>query len=353
MGSPPTSTGEEPAPEEVRWCRDRVGDVSRTFAISIDMMETPESDYIAIGYLLCRIADTIEDAPELDPETKGHLLREYASAFGVEDEDEIESFVETTEREMPEDPINPDHWRLVVEAPKVFRAYESLPADVREGIKPAVLELTYGMHNYCLRDRDRTGLRLRTLDDLERYCYFVASTVGHLLNGVFSQVSPMTVDEGVRERAETYGLLLQLCNISKDVHSDYHEEGSIYVPADHLSDRGVEQGKLLAPENHERTAEAVEIVIERAREHVEDARRYVTEDIDDDLFEAWALPYLLAIATLREVESNAATVLEEGGVKIHREEVYSVIEAVERIDPAELPELEARIEAGQFDIEEW
>ncbi|MDE2739631.1 MAG: squalene/phytoene synthase family protein, partial [Paracoccaceae bacterium] len=45
-------------------------DVSRTFALTIPQLPPPL--YLAVGnaYLLCRIADTIEDEPELTPEQK-------------------------------------------------------------------------------------------------------------------------------------------------------------------------------------------------------------------------------------------------------------------------------------------
>ena len=45
-------------------------EVSRTFALTIPQLPPPL--YIAVGnaYLLCRIADTIEDEPKLTPEQK-------------------------------------------------------------------------------------------------------------------------------------------------------------------------------------------------------------------------------------------------------------------------------------------
>ena len=44
--------------------------VSRSFALTIPMLPEPLEDYIANAYLLCRIADTVEDDPQTVAEHK-------------------------------------------------------------------------------------------------------------------------------------------------------------------------------------------------------------------------------------------------------------------------------------------
>ena len=44
--------------------------VSRTFALTIPQLPAPLADWVGNAYLLCRIADTIEDEPALSCEEK-------------------------------------------------------------------------------------------------------------------------------------------------------------------------------------------------------------------------------------------------------------------------------------------
>jgi farnesyl-diphosphate farnesyltransferase len=51
-----------------------LANVSRTFALTIPLLPLPLRDWVGNAYLLCRIADTIEDDPELRIDDKIHLL---------------------------------------------------------------------------------------------------------------------------------------------------------------------------------------------------------------------------------------------------------------------------------------
>ncbi len=51
--------------EKVRYCRETLHGVSRTFALGIELLKMPLRDEIGIAYLVCRILDTIEDTTDL------------------------------------------------------------------------------------------------------------------------------------------------------------------------------------------------------------------------------------------------------------------------------------------------
>ena len=60
-------------------------DVSRTFALTIPQLPMPLRTAVTNAYLLCRIADTIEDEPALPPaETRVFLQRFTAVVRGTE-----------------------------------------------------------------------------------------------------------------------------------------------------------------------------------------------------------------------------------------------------------------------------
>ena len=57
-------------PREVsdrQFCQDMLPKVSRTFAVCIKLLPQDLEHSVLIAYLLCRVADTIEDSPSLLP----------------------------------------------------------------------------------------------------------------------------------------------------------------------------------------------------------------------------------------------------------------------------------------------
>ena len=64
-----------------RWCEAMLPRVSRTFALCIRFLPEEVRRPVLLSYLLCRVADTIEDAPSLDPTRKQVLLELFARSL--------------------------------------------------------------------------------------------------------------------------------------------------------------------------------------------------------------------------------------------------------------------------------
>ena len=58
--------------------QDHLQKVSRTFALTIPLLPPDLRDYVGNAYLLCRIADTIEDDPKADAVKKAVWLKDFA-----------------------------------------------------------------------------------------------------------------------------------------------------------------------------------------------------------------------------------------------------------------------------------
>ena len=56
------------------FCQDMLPKVSRTFAVCITLLPQDLEHSVLIAYLLCRVADTLEDSPVLLPPEKTKLL---------------------------------------------------------------------------------------------------------------------------------------------------------------------------------------------------------------------------------------------------------------------------------------
>jgi phytoene synthase len=81
---------------------------------------------------------------------------------------------------------------------------------------------------------------IETFDDLQLYCYRVASTVGLLVVRILGFENSRSL-----EFAETLGIAVQLTNVLRDVGDDA-STGRIYLPSDELVRFGVSAESILA-----------------------------------------------------------------------------------------------------------
>src|SRR5437763_6843380 len=109
------------ANEARRFCEETLPAVSRTFALSIRILPGDLGIAVRDAYLLCRIADTIEDAPGIAAGDKASMLDDLAACF------EDSSRAGSLARRLA--PITGDdaHVRLARGADLVFSDFSSLP----------------------------------------------------------------------------------------------------------------------------------------------------------------------------------------------------------------------------------
>lgn len=111
---------------------------------------------------------------------------------------------------------------------------ELQPVIARQGLRFDLFdELIRGV------ETDLETSRYRTYEELELYCYRVASIVGLLSIEIFGYQ-----DERCREYAVHLGKALQFTNILRDVRNDA-ERGRIYLPQSELQRFGVSEREIL------------------------------------------------------------------------------------------------------------
>jgi farnesyl-diphosphate farnesyltransferase len=313
---------------DLEWCHEAVQGVSRTFALTVDVLDEPMASYICVGYLLCRVADTVEDSGEIPPAEQARLLRQYEAVLDPESEESVADFEDGVAAHVPPAADRGDDWEVVAQTERVLRTFRSLPADVQAAVRPPVRELVEGMAMFVERYADAEGLRIQSREELEEYCYYAAGTVGNLVTNL---VTRGDVAEDRRRRlydtAEEFGLLLQLVNISKDVHDDYVEENNVYLPAEWLEEEGVPQEAVVAPEHESGTASVVRRTARHAKRFLDDAQTYLelVPATEGNTLAAWAIPFLLAVGTLRELLAHPEDAVTGAGVKVTRQEVFAVV----------------------------
>ena len=317
-------------PEDEAFCFEMLPQVSRTFALSIDALPEDLRSAVCVSYLLCRIVDTIEDEAVLDTDVRRALFAEFDRLM-TDDRRAIADFESQCTRVglggESADGV------LVRGAGAVFRAFRALPLGQRNAIRPHVLEMSEGMRSYCERAYPSGQLRLHDLDDLERYCYFVAGTVGKLLTGLFEPTVDTldeTVQADIHARAVSFGLGLQLVNIVKDVATDF-VRGDVFVPVALAAEHGIELEDILAPEKRQEGLAVIRAICGRAREHLQAAAEYtVLWPTPSGLAvrQFCAVPLALALASLAEVEAGHDTLRPGRVPKISREMVADLFEQI-------------------------
>ncbi len=89
---------------------------------------------------------------------------------------------------------------------------------------------------------DGRGHSYQTFEDLRRYCYHVAGTIGLICIEIFGYRNPRT-----RQYAVELGTALQLVNILRDLHADAGR-GRVYLPLDDLAQFGVKFDQIARAE---------------------------------------------------------------------------------------------------------
>lgn len=337
-----------PVEPDLDWCHDIVQDVSRTFALTVTELDEPLASEICVGYLLCRVADTIEDADHIPPAEQISLLESYRDALDPTAKRDVAAFKQQVTSWIPDSPSA--DWDVVAGTECVVQTFRSLPSESREEIRPQVTEMIEGMTMFISRYAEDGGLRVKTVTELEEYCWYVAGTVGHLVTALVARDASVETTETLYDNATSFGLLLQLVNVAKDIAVDYEKENNVYVPADLLAKHGLSTEDIGTVENGERFAPVVMEIVSRAEEHATGARRWLDSMpvARGNTLSAWAIPYLLAIGTMRELRSRPADVIEEGDVKVSRMEVGAIVSAFADDATPSVAKLQEKIESGAF-----
>jgi phytoene synthase len=108
-------------------------------------------------------------------------------------------------------------------------------------------------------EMDLVTLRYKDFEQLELYCYRVASAVGLLSIEIFGYQNPAT-----RDYAIYLGKALQLTNILRDVKNDA-ARGRIYLPQTELEKHGVSEREILDSKYSDRYQALAGSVAQRAK----------------------------------------------------------------------------------------
>jgi farnesyl-diphosphate farnesyltransferase len=273
---------------------------SRTFALAIPLLPDPTLREVTIAYLLFRIADTFEDA-SVQWEKPQQI--EALAAFGdLLREPSVERARELVQEWLAEPPSEHEGYlELLDRTPDVIAAFLGLTPGAQRVVAHHTIRTAEGMASIVERTGPDGVLRLRSIPELEDYCYVVAGIVGEMLTDLFLLDRPSLepIAEYMQQRSVAFGEGLQLVNILKD-SADDSVEGRNYLPFD------IDRREVFS----------------LARQDLEAATEYTLAIQQaggpDGIVLFAGLPVALAWATLEKVEKEGP------GAKIGRVAVFAI-----------------------------
>jgi len=203
-------------------------------ALALVMLPRARRDAMSALYAFCREVDDAADEESLPAEKR----REQLAAWRAD-------IRRACENETPEFPVNREFTPVIHQYRLPFALFD---------------ELIKG----CEMDLDIQ--RYENFEQLEQYCYRVASVVGLLSIEIFGYRNPACHDYAVY-----LGKALQLTNILRDVRTDA-DRGRIYLPLSELKKFNVASEEILRHEYSERFAQLAAAVAGRARQFYRLAR---------------------------------------------------------------------------------
>lgn len=138
------------------------------------------------------------------------------------------------------------------------RAREVFPA-LRDAVQRYAIPSRYLLEivDGVLADQQKT--RFDTYEQVEHYCYLVASAVGLACLHIWEFDGPLPTAAAI-----DCGLAFQLTNILRDVAEDA-ERGRIYLPRQHYEQHGLSEDDLLSPRGDDRLCCLLLDEVERAK----------------------------------------------------------------------------------------
>lgn len=198
-------------------------------ALAFVLLPRAKRDGMSALYAFCREVDDIADNESVPVEERSRQLALWR-----------EDVARACGNEAPQFPVNSELQAIAHQYKLPFEYFDALIQGV---------------------EMDLTIKRYDNFEQLEAYCYRVASVVGLLSIEIFGYKNP-----ACRDYAIYLGKALQLTNILRDVRSDA-ERGRIYLPTTELEQFRVSPQEIFHSEYSERFLALARNVATRARQY--------------------------------------------------------------------------------------
>jgi phytoene synthase len=277
---------------------DQAKDIARksrsSFYYAFNLLPTEKRDAMNTVYAFCRETDDIIDEGNLSDELKYEKLRKWRI--------ELEKAFSG----------NSDYL-LLNKLGKTIQKF-NIPYE-------PFFELLKGM------EMDLQRNRYLTFDDLQLYCYRVASTVGLMCIEIFGYKHKSTKDFAIN-----LGIALQLTNILRDIKKD-SQNGRIYLPQKDLRRFNYSEEEILSQKYNLNFVELMKFESERAKEYFDKATANLNLEDKGGMFAARAMQHIYRKLLDKIIEADydvyqkniKVTKLEKVGISLGVWAKYSLV----------------------------
>ena len=275
--------------------------VSRTFALTIPVLPGRLADVVTNAYLLCRVADTIEDDPGLSNEQKTLFHRQFLAV--VKGDGDPGAFAASLAPKLSAQTL-PDERDLVRNTAMIVRLTRSFSDREQRALIRCLSIMCTGMPEF---QRRRSLRGLRDARELGEYCYVVAGVVGEMLTDLFCVHCPELLRKrrAMKQLAVSFGQGLQMTNILKDVWDD-RRSGTCWLPRSMFADRRFKLERMEDFHDSEAFRAGIHSLIAVTHRHLQNALEYTclipVREAGMRRFCLWALG--LAVMTLQKLHHN-------------------------------------------------
>ena len=291
--------------------------VSRTFALTIPQLSKDLVQVVGNAYLWCRMADTIEDDPQLALVLKGHFSHQLAGL--LESQESTAAWVAELQPQLHRDTA-PAELDLIANSQRILRLFRSFSPTQQRIIQQCVATMVQGMMHYQAH-QPHSGLP--TILALNDYCYHVAGIVGEMLTLLYCDYSSKLRHNKAQlmPLAVSFGQGLQMTNILKDIWQDQGRE-ICWLPQDVFSKYNIELQDLSKQRTNPDFHRGVRELVAIAHGHLQDALSYtlMTPKTEQGYrnFCLWAIG--MALLTLKNIH-NQPDFQQSSQIKISRNKV--------------------------------
>ncbi|OBT63747.1 farnesyl-diphosphate farnesyltransferase [Pseudogymnoascus sp. 23342-1-I1] len=246
---------------------------------------------VALYYLVLRGLDTIEDDMTISLEQKEPLLRNFKMVLDKDGWAFDKSGPNEKDRE------------LLVHFDDVITELKLIDPEYRDIIKDITHQMGNGMADYARMSQNDVN-SVKTVEEYELYCHYVAGLVGDGLTRFFVQdgfANPSLKNQP--ELSEAMGQFLQKTNVIRDVREDFDDKRRFW-PKEIWSKHVDKFDDLFDPKHREAALTCSSEMVLNALRHAEECLAYMEGIKGQGVFNFVAIPQTMAIATLELVFQN-------------------------------------------------
>jgi len=243
--------------------------VSRTFALTIPQLSKELVQVVGNAYLWCRMADTIEDDPQLALALKGHFSDQLSGLLSSQES--TDAWVTELQPHLHCDTA-PAELDLIANSQRILRLFRPFSPAQQSIIQQCVATMVQGMMHYQAH-QPHSGLP--NMPAFNDYCYHVAGVVGEMLTLLYCDYSKGFKDNKAQlmPLSVSFGQGLQMTNILKDIWQDQGRE-ICWLPQDVFSKYNIQLQDLSKQRTNPDFHQGVRELVAIAHGHLQDALRY-------------------------------------------------------------------------------